>query len=48
MECQIAVTQGIKGNLWHPVTHIREYLNININLIIYIVMDWIRLLIIGY
>ena len=39
MESQIAVTsdeydytyKGINVNVWHPVTHIREYLNLNIN-----------------
>ena len=36
MESQIAVTsdkykyKGINVNVWHPVTHIQEYLNLNI------------------
>ena len=42
MESQIAVTsdkydykyKGIKGNVWHPVTHIWEYLGLNIRLMI--------------
>ena len=32
MECQIAITQGIKGNVWHPVTHIWEYLNLDLDI----------------
>ena len=48
MECQKAIAidqcdyryKGIKVNVWHPVTHIWEYyLNLNISLITYIVMD---------
>ena len=42
MECQIAVAsdnydykyKGINVNVWHPVTPIQEYLNLNISLII--------------
>ena len=30
MEWQITVAQGIKGNVWHPVTPIWEYLCLNI------------------
>ena len=45
MESQIAVAsdkykyKGINVDVLHPVTHIREYLNLDISLIIYIVMD---------
>ena len=30
MEFQIAVAKGINVNVWHPITHIWEYLNLNI------------------
>ena len=33
--------QGIKGNVWHPVTHIREYLNLGLSLLyIYYGLDY--------
>ena len=47
MECQIAVesekykSKGININVWHPVTHIHEYLDLDIMVLNGLIKYWI-------